>query len=57
VFDLMFSFQIIISIAGDGQRHILQSDFATLKNVTAELEAAMDELQSAHCRRVLKYIK
>jgi len=35
----------------------LQTDFVNLKNLTTELESALQEIKSGHCRRLMRNIK
>eukprot|EP00300_Choanocystis_sp_HF-7_P040785 c7305_g1_i1.p1 GENE.c7305_g1_i1~~c7305_g1_i1.p1 ORF type:complete len:204 (+),score=40.86 c7305_g1_i1:48-659(+) len=52
-----FLLQLRTETKGEIGCHLLQADFATMQEVANELENAMAELKSAHCGRVLKYIK
>mmetsp|Transcript_11456 Transcript_11456/g.14158 ORF Transcript_11456/g.14158 Transcript_11456/m.14158 type:complete len:97 (-) Transcript_11456:25-315(-) len=35
----------------------LQTDIVNLKHIVAELERALQELKSAHCRRIIRNVK
>ena len=35
----------------------LQTDIANLKHIVAELERALQEMKSAHCRRIIRNVK
>ena len=38
-------------------KQVLQMDHANLRHVCAELEDAIAQLKSGHCRRIQKYIR
>ena len=39
------------------QTELLQMDYANLKHTIAELEDAVAQLKTGHCRRIQKYIR
>lgn len=45
-----------ISDADGAESVFLQADYSGMKQVQRELQAALDELRSTHCQRLVRYI-
>jgi hypothetical protein len=52
-----FMLRLDIATANDAKSIHLQSDFANMKNILVQLEAAVAEERSVHARRFQRYIR
>ena len=49
--------RIILSLSDETKTQVLQTDPANLVHMTQTLEAALAELKTQHCRRIMRNIK